>query len=476
MELPRAARSRPPRRPAQARRPLETADVEQQPSFSDPRHDRRARRSRGAPGASAALAACDRAGEGRETGERHRSPADLARRRSTTRASDARAPQQLAQPLGARPQHRRRLAEQPHGRESPAPAVPVQLEGRLQRGHGHLVDPQRAVERVRPDALDQRRAPDDDARLRAAEQLVAREGDHVGARGDHRAHGRLRGQPLGVERDQRRPSPDPRTPARRRARAQLGELARRHLLGEADQREVRAVHLHQQRRCSAVSAALVVGAAGCGWWCPPRPAARPTGASRRARGSRRRSPPARRARRSPRGPAPARESTSSTAAALLLTTSASSAPVSSREQLDHRRVAAAALALVEVVLEVGVAAATSRTRSTAAAASGARPRLVCSTTPVALSTGRRLRRGERVAAPRATSVVLEGRAPRRAAAGPGACATAGAAPRRHADAGDRRAARFSEGRREQLVDGGKRAQERVSVASSIGECGSRPRV
>ena len=40
--------------------------------------------------------------------------------------------------------------------------------------------------------LDELRAPDHDARLRPAEQLVAREADEIGARGERVAHGRFR--------------------------------------------------------------------------------------------------------------------------------------------------------------------------------------------------------------------------------------------------------------------------------------------
>ncbi len=83
-------------------------------------------------------------------------------------------------------------------------------------------------------------------------------------------------------------------------------------------------------------------------------------------------------------------STSSTAAALLLTTVASSAPVSSHSRSAHhgRRVRRACRrarsnSSATAFAHCGIAAA-----SIAASASSARPRLVCSTVPVRLKTGR----------------------------------------------------------------------------------------
>ena len=86
----------------------------------------------------------------------------------------------------------------------------------------------------------------------------------------------------------------------------------------------------------------------------------------------------------------ARSSASTSAPAALFTTSASSAPVTLAKQRAAVVAAAAAGAGGEIELEVAVAARDRRHRARrAAGASGARPRLVCSTTPVALSTGRR---------------------------------------------------------------------------------------
>ena len=67
----------------------------------------------------------------------------------------------------------------------------VLRQRRLERGVGHLVDAQRAHQRVRADAVDDRRAPDDDAGLRSAEQLVAAEAADVDAGRDRGLHRRL---------------------------------------------------------------------------------------------------------------------------------------------------------------------------------------------------------------------------------------------------------------------------------------------
>ena len=88
-------------------------------------------------------------------------------------------------------------------------------------------------------------------------------------------------------------------------------------------------------------------------------------------------------------PSASAASASSTAAALLLTTSAASAPVSRAQDARDVVLPRAARAGAQVVLEVRVAARRPRrTRSSAASASGARPRFVWTMTPVALSTRR----------------------------------------------------------------------------------------
>ena len=70
-------------------------------------------------------------------------------------------------------------------------AVEVERERSLERGERELVGPQRALERVAPQPLDQIRAADDDPGLRPAEQLVAREADEVRAGGEARGGRRL---------------------------------------------------------------------------------------------------------------------------------------------------------------------------------------------------------------------------------------------------------------------------------------------
>ena len=105
--------------------------------------------------------------------------------------------------------------------------------------------------------------------------------------------------------------------------------------------------------------------AGCGWWCPPPPGARPTA---RHVGNPERAADLHElpARDHHLAPLRQRGAASSTAAAQLFTTSAASAPVSSRQQRLHVRLARPALARVQVVLEV----ASSRGPARATAARG----------------------------------------------------------------------------------------------------------
>jgi hypothetical protein len=67
----------------------------------------------------------------------------------------------------------------------------VQRERPLERGERELVRAERALERVTAQALDQLGTTDDDAGLRAAQQLVAGEADEIGARGEARCRCRL---------------------------------------------------------------------------------------------------------------------------------------------------------------------------------------------------------------------------------------------------------------------------------------------
>ena len=88
-------------------------------------------------------------------------------------------------------------------------------------------------------------AADGDARLRAADQLVAGEQRHVHAGGDRVAHQRLLGQSV-LARIEQRPAAEvveQQQPALARERRQRRQ---RRLLGEADDAEVRGVHAQQR--------------------------------------------------------------------------------------------------------------------------------------------------------------------------------------------------------------------------------------
>ena len=67
----------------------------------------------------------------------------------------------------------------------------IKLQHRFQRRERQFADTQRAFQRMLLDLRDQIAPPDDQARLRAAKQLVAAERDEVGAGFDGFAHGRL---------------------------------------------------------------------------------------------------------------------------------------------------------------------------------------------------------------------------------------------------------------------------------------------
>ena len=107
-----------------------------------------------------------------------------------------------AQPLGARPQLLLAGLEHAEHRElGAAPRrVAVEPQRRLERRERQLVDAQRARQRMRAAALDRSALADHQARLRAAEQLVAGEADDGGARRDERRTGgssASSGTPLG---------------------------------------------------------------------------------------------------------------------------------------------------------------------------------------------------------------------------------------------------------------------------------------
>ncbi len=281
--------------------------------------------------------------------------------------------------------------------------VAVERERGLERGERQLVEPQRAAAggaRSRSTAV----APaDDDARLRPAEQLVAGEADQRRRRrrrsratvGSSRARAR-RGRAARRSRGRRSAARRGRGPSA----ASSPTVGR---LGEADDRGSCCWCTRRIAAVAAPMAPLVVGERGSGWWCRPRRSRAPRlRAARRGRGSRRRSRPARRA-----------------------TTITSRPPASARERQQHRRgvvvdheppprrrsarassaparVAGSRAGRSQVELEVAIAAAHLGDRSSAASASGARPRLVWSTTPVALITRRAPRAASRAAAAAST--------------------------------------------------------------------------
>ena len=80
--------------------------------------------------------------------------------------------------------------------------IAVELEGGFQGREPDLVEAHGALDRVAGDAGHQFARTRDDAHLRPAQQLVAREGDEVGALGQRGPHGRLGPQPIAGEIDQ----------------------------------------------------------------------------------------------------------------------------------------------------------------------------------------------------------------------------------------------------------------------------------
>ena len=190
----------------------------------------------------------ERAREARQLGERQRAAAD-ARHRLLDRAAD-RAPR--AAPRGRAPSPPSSRSMRSTGIRSRR--VEVEPQRPLERGERQLVRAQRALQRMAPQPLDEIGPADDDARLRAAEQLVAGEADEVGARGERLRRRRLAGQVAeraGAEVvDERQPVPP-------RDRRELRELRQ---LGEPDDAEVRLVHAQEERGLRA-DRALVVGGA-----------------------------------------------------------------------------------------------------------------------------------------------------------------------------------------------------------------------
>ena len=232
------------------------------------------------------VAAVQGAGEARELEQRHGAAAHPGRARDHLAAKAA------GQPLRALPDRVGRLGGgRQHGDVAQgALGVAVELERRLERGQRELVDAHRARQRMAADALEHGRLPHDHARLRPAEQLVAREAHHRGTGLDRAARGGLVGQIGQVEQlagaeivDQRQA-----VPGGQRRQIRQGGGGR-----EPDDAEVRLVDAEDRRGVGA-DGALVVAHATCGWCCRSRPAARRTGPGCRGCESRRRSRSARR--------------------------------------------------------------------------------------------------------------------------------------------------------------------------------------
>ena len=129
----------------------------------------------------------DRARGARELGQRERAAADPGDGLLDLPADEP------GEPLGPLADGVDGLVEHPEHRDLPPRELGVreERERALQRRKRQLVRPQRALQWMPPQPLDEVGAPDDDARLGAAEELVAREADEVGTGGDARRGGGL---------------------------------------------------------------------------------------------------------------------------------------------------------------------------------------------------------------------------------------------------------------------------------------------
>ena len=118
----------------------------------------------------------DRARRARELRERKRAAPD-ARDRLLHLAAD-----ELGEALGTRAHGLDRLVEHPqHGHLVARGRVERERQRPLERGERELVRAQCALEWMTPQPLDEIGAPDDDARLRPAEELVPGEADEIGS-------------------------------------------------------------------------------------------------------------------------------------------------------------------------------------------------------------------------------------------------------------------------------------------------------
>src|SRR5262249_42207594 len=134
----------------------------------------------------------------------------------------------------------------------------IEPERRAERRHAELVGTERAAERVRREPRHEVATADDDARLRAAEELVAAERHEIGARGDAVAHAGAGRRPVRglIERRAAGEMVQAGYGVLRADRAQPAQLDVRR---EADDPVVARVDLDEEARLRADGAAIVVG-------------------------------------------------------------------------------------------------------------------------------------------------------------------------------------------------------------------------
>ena len=145
-----------------------------------------------------------------------------------------------------------RAREQPQRRQTLRELLrlTIELEHRLERGERHLVHTQRTLEVVAFDFFHELGAPDDDAGLRPAEELVAAEGHEIGAVRQRLLRGRFLRQSILTQIHQRAAAQvhhEWQPPGVRKRR----EFLLGHHRGETLDRVVAGVHLHEQRTARA---------------------------------------------------------------------------------------------------------------------------------------------------------------------------------------------------------------------------------
>ena len=135
--------------------------------------------------------------------------------------------------------------------------IAIEPQRRLDRRQADLVDAQRPLERIAVDARDQFLASDDEPRLRTAKQLVAGEGDEIGALRHRLGHCGLMGQAEAREIDECSGAEvvDQRhvVPVRK-----LRKIAARHGGGEPLDTVIRGMHLENERGFSAERLGVVL--------------------------------------------------------------------------------------------------------------------------------------------------------------------------------------------------------------------------